>query len=238
VSETTAPVPTYRLFWYPGTCSRVAFVALEEIGIPYDLTLVDRMRRAAPWYLAINPKGKVPALATDGRTITENPAIQTYLARRHPEACLLPVGNADIEIDVLETISWFAAGVHPLVTRLRFPRVFSDLPESHPGIRTIACHLLEEAFAILEARLGDRDWLYGEWSIVDAYMLWLWFRATGSGMPGGAFPHCAAHARRCEARPSVAKVLDREEFELERLRVEGLLPANLPDFQVGRAPAH
>jgi glutathione S-transferase len=226
----------YRLYWYPGTCARVAYVALEEIGRPYEVILVDKLAGLLGDYLAINPKGKVPALVYEGHTITENPAIQTFLARRHPEAGLLPTGDPMIEIEALETVSWFAAGVHPYVTRLRFPRFFTDHADAHDSIRDVARHQLEESFEILEDRLKDRDWLFGEWTLVDVHMLWLWFRATGSGMDGNPFPRCIDHAARCEARPSVATVLRHEEDEFQRLRDAGHVPDGVPEFQAGHAP--
>lgn len=227
----------YRLYWYPGTCARVPYVALEEIGQPFQAVLVDKLGGGPdPALLALNPKGKVPVLTIGSRVITENPAIQTFLARRHPEAQLLPAGDPEVEIEALETISWFAAGVHPYVTRLRFPRFFTDRVDAHESLRTVARTQLEEAFTIVEARLQGREWLFGEWSLTDVHLLWLWFRATGSGMDGTAFPRCIAHAARCEARPSVATVLQREEDEYRRLRLAGRVPAGVPDFQAGRSP--
>jgi glutathione S-transferase len=225
----------YRLYWYPGTCARGPYVGLEEIGQPYEAVLVNKLGPPDPGFLALNPKGKVPVLTVGARTITENPAIQTFLARRHPEARLLPTGDAELEIEVLETISWFAAGVHPYVTRLRFPRFFTDRTDAYESIRAVARAQLEECFVILEARLQDRDWLFGDWSLADVHLLWLWFRATGSGMDGTAFPRCIEHAARCEARPSVATVLRHEEEEYARLREAGRVPAGVPDFQAGRS---
>lgn len=233
-----AGVSECRLFWYPGTCARVTFVALEEIGEPFAVTVVDLIGGPDPGYAEINPKGKVPALRVDGRTITENPAIHTYLSRRHPDAGLLPTGDSGVELEALETMSWFAAGVHPPITRQRFPRFFCDDPEAFPDIQRKARIQLEECFALIERRLAEQgDWLFGEWSVIDAYLLWLWFRATGSGLDGSMFPRCAAHARRCEARPSVAKVLDREEAELARLDAAGRVPDHIPPYQAGRAPS-
>lgn len=225
----------YRLYWYPGTCARIALVALEEIGEAYEAVLVDKLGGSDPDYLRVNPKGKVPALVLGSRTITENPAIQTFLSRRHPAAHLLPRGDLDIEIAALETLSWFAAGVHPAITRLRFPRFFSDQPEAHDSIRALARAQLEECFAIVETRLQDRQWLFGEWSLADVHLLWLWFRATGSGMEGAQFSRCIDHAARCEARPSVAAVLRREEEEYRRLGEAGRVPAGIPNYQVGRS---
>ena len=229
-----------ELYWGPGSCARVPFVALEEAGVDFDLRVINRFRgdNQTPEYRAVNPKGKVPTLVVDGWALTENPAIQTYLARTYPEARLLPSGDDRMQIEALSTMAWFASGLHTAVGRLRFPASSTtDGPESHDGIRAIARGELEKGFAILEDRLAGREWLFGDWSIVDAYMLWLWFRATGSGMDGTPFPRCADHARRNEQRPSVTRVLDREESEFAKFVASGSVPHDLPPHQVGRAPA-
>lgn len=215
----------------------MALVALEEIGEPYEAVLVDKLGGPDPAYLKLNAKGKVPLLTIGERTISENPAIQTFLSRRHPEAHLLPMGDPDTEIEVLETLSWFTAGIHPHITRLRFPRFFSDQPEAYDSIRAGARRQLEECFAIVEGRLSDHQWLFGDWSLADVHLLWLWFRATGSGMDGGPFRNCIAHAARCEARTSVAATLQREEDEYRRLSEAGRVPPGIPSYQVGRSPS-
>jgi glutathione S-transferase len=228
--------PNIELVWFPGTCSRVTLIALEEIGAPFVLTLAPWSWATSPEYLTLNPKGKVPTLVIDGTAFTENPAIITHLARTHPEARLLPTGDSLVDIDVLTTMSWFAAGVHPLVSRLRFPVFINDVTESFDRTRAIAAERLQACFAILEQRLTDREWLYDDWSVVDGYLLWLWFRAVGSGMDGSSFPRCADHARRCEQRPSVVRALDREESAYQRLLASGELGIAMPPYQVGRAP--
>src|SRR6476469_10543406 len=70
----------YVLYWSPGTCARVIYVGLEEIRLPYETTLVERSPGPPPEYFKVNPKGKVPALKVGDRILTENPAIQTFLA--------------------------------------------------------------------------------------------------------------------------------------------------------------
>lgn len=231
----SADTSSYTLFWYPGSCARTPFVALEEIGAPFDVVVIDRLADEAS-YRDINPKGKVPALRAEGRTYTENPALLTYLASRHPDADLLPTDPVSSH-EALELMSWFAAGIHPPITRQRLPSRFSDDPAAFESIQAFARAQLEEAFGIIENRLDGREWLFGEqWRIVDAYLLWLWFRATGSGMDGGPFPNSADHGRRCQLRPSVVAVLDREELEFERLEAAGKIPESVPAYQVGRAP--
>jgi glutathione S-transferase len=226
---------SYRLYWYPGTCSRVPLVALEEVGEPFEAILEDRISVPRPEYLAINSKGSVPTLVVGSVTVTENLAIQNYLARRHPSAKLLPTGTPEIDVAVLDMQSWFSSSLHPLVRQLRFPRWYTDDPAAHALLSANATPKLNAAIRILNARLREHTWLFDDWSLLDVHLLWLWFRATGSGLDGSSFSYVAAHAERCEARQSVARVLEREETELAALRAAGKVPDYVPDFQAGKA---
>jgi glutathione S-transferase len=222
----TAQVPrSLTLYWGAASCARVSLIALEEIGVPFTLEAVPKGERARPPYSEINPKGKVPLLVADGRQISENPAIQLFLARAFPAVGLLP-REQDAELEALSTMCWFASGIHPQITRARFPASTGASAESLAAVRAHAVEQLAAAFTLIEGRLADREWLLGDWSIVDAYLFWLWFRATGSGMDASAFPRCAGLAARIVERPSVARALERE---LEHIPAE--------DVFVGAAPA-
>ncbi len=225
---------TLELVWFPGTCSRVTLVALEEIGEPFTTTLAPLGRSSDAAFLALNPKGKVPVLLLDGAALTENSAIVSHLARLYPHAQLLPAGDPLVETDALATMSWFAAGVHPSITRLRFPLRFCETPGSAESTRALAAATLRGCFEIVEQRLADREWLYERWSVVDAYLLWCWFRAVGSGMDASGLVRCAAHAAACEEHPSVARALDREEAAYTQLLADGAFPPDHPPNQAGR----
>lgn len=226
----------YELYWFPGTCARVAFVALEEIGASFQVNVTDLVAERDQ-VRKVSPKGRVPVLVSDEGVVTENPVLLSFLARRHPEANLLPTGDPLVERDVLETMAWFASSLHPKITRLRFPIYSCKEKSAWASIKEVAATELGENFELVEKRLEGREWLFGEWSIVDVYLLWLWFRSTGSGMDGSRFLRCADLARRCQERPTVSKVLDREEAEWARFEQEGDFPSGFfPAFQVGRAP--
>jgi glutathione S-transferase len=230
-------VAEIELVWFPGTCSRVTLVALEEIGEPFSLRLSPVARGSDAEFLSINRKGKVPVLLIDGAVLTETPAIVTHLAGLYPTAKLLPTDDPLTVIDALATMSWIAGAIHPAITRLRYPLRFCDAPESADRTRALAAHALRDCFMVAEERLGNREWFYEDWSVVDAYLLWAWFRAVGSGMGSDGLPHCAEHAARCELRPSVARTLDREESTYVELLASGALPVELPPNQVGRTAA-
>jgi glutathione S-transferase len=228
--------PDATLHWFPGTCSRVVLIALEEVGLEYETRLarIDSPEGRAAYKSQVNPKGKVPALEIDGRLLTENPAIHTYLHARFPGAELLPA-DPDQGLDALMMMSWFAAGVHPPIFRSRFPIGTTTALECHDSIRETALDNLRDCFRQLEERLGDREWLFDSWTIVDAYMLWLWYRAVGSGLTAKEFPRVDGCARRCQQRPSAVTTLDREAETLATLEAQGM--QGLPPLQAGWLPA-
>jgi glutathione S-transferase len=226
-----------ELVWFPGTCSRVTLIALEEIGEPFSTRLAPVSRAGDVEFRSVNPKGKVPVLEIDGIALTETPAIMTELARLFPAAHLLPTGDPSVAVDALATMSWIAGGMHPPITRMRYPLRFCDVPGSEDRTRTLAAHALRSSFEVVETRLADREWLYDDWSVVDAYLLWAWFRGVGSGMDARGLVRCASHAWRCEERPSVARALDQEESTYAEMLATGTLSVDLPPNQVGRTPA-
>src|SRR5947209_5586074 len=80
------------LYFSPGASSMATHIALNEIGAPFELNYIPLHQHAnrEAGYLGVNPEGKVPTLMTDGRPLTEVAATLWYLARRYPEAGLLP----------------------------------------------------------------------------------------------------------------------------------------------------
>jgi glutathione S-transferase len=84
-----------RLYYAPGTCALATHIALEEAGAPYEAVLVDfrTQSQRSPEYLAVNPKGRVPALVTESGTLTETPALLCFVAQRFPKAELGPLAD-------------------------------------------------------------------------------------------------------------------------------------------------
>src|SRR5687768_17636747 len=85
-----------KLFYAPGTCALASHIALEDAGANYEVVRLDFAggEQRKPEYLKINPKGRVPALATDRGVLTENPAILAFIAQSFPKAKLAPFDDA------------------------------------------------------------------------------------------------------------------------------------------------
>jgi glutathione S-transferase len=102
------------LYFAPGSSSMAVHIALHEIGVPFDsrpLSFKKDLR--TPDFLALNPEGKVPVLLVDGRPLTEVAAILFYLAKRFPDAKLLPRDDVEAEAQALSWMSFIASTLHP-----------------------------------------------------------------------------------------------------------------------------
>ncbi|WP_158817843.1 glutathione S-transferase family protein [Methylocapsa sp. S129] len=181
------------LYFAPGSSSMAPHIALHEIGAPFEtrpLSFAKKENRA-PAYLAINREGKAPTLLIDGRPLTEVAAILFYLARRFPEAALMPDGDIEAEAQVVSWMSFLAATVHPA---------------RRQGIVHASA-----VYAIADQRLGDREWALGRYSIADIHLFRLFWRFRNSLLPpAGQFPNLSAHYVRMMARPAVRRTCEIE----------------------------
>jgi glutathione S-transferase len=181
------------LFFAPGSSSMAVHIALHEIGAPFEAKPMsfkkNEMRMAD--FLEINPAGKVPTLLIDGRPLTEVAGILFYLARRFPEAGLLPHGDIEAEAHVVSWMSFIASTLH-LARRQGLDHV-------------------REVYGITDRRLGG-GWILGErYSIADIHLFRVYWRMFNSLHPAsGEFPSLDAHYARMMARPAVQKTIEIE----------------------------
>lgn len=183
----------FTLYFAPGASSMAAHIVLHEVGATFDAHPLSwhKKENRNPTFLAINPEGKVPTLLIDGRPLTEVAAILFYLARRYPEAGLLPADDIEAEAQVISWMSFIASTVHPA--------------------RRQGLEHARGIYAIAEQRLGNREWAVGRYSIADIHLFRLFWRFRGSLNPApGDFPALSAHYDRMMARPAVKKTIEIE----------------------------
>jgi glutathione S-transferase len=196
------------LYYAPRTCALVPYVALTEAGARFEVRDFNTQanQHLRPEFLAVNPKHKVPVLLIDGAPLTENVAIQIWIARQFPKAQLLPIDPV-AEIQAISLISWVASTIHPHLTPNARPEYYCDTPGSAVGVRRVSARLLREDFAIAERRLADRDWFFEHFTNADTHFYWAFRRATLFGLDLDQFTNCREHMARMEQRPSVQAVL-------------------------------
>jgi len=201
-----------KLFYSPNACSLGINFLLEEIGKPFELVKVDFATGAQykPPFMDINPKSKVPALLRDnGALLTEFPAIAYYLAKTNPEKNLLPA-NVDGEAQALEIMDYLIATVHMRgYTRIFRPGNFNPHPEDEDAVKEAGKAFVVNGFKLLEPVLGDKPYILGEFSIVEAALFFLeyWARHR-AGIPMPAV--FEAHLDRLLARPAARRALAAE----------------------------
>lgn len=215
------------LFAAPGACSRVTITALEFLKVPFEYRLLRFMKQEmrAPEFLKVNPKGKVPALMIDGHLLTENVAILSYLAATHPEAGLLPKpDSAAASAKILADLNYCASTLHPIVTRIRNPHFFVDNKNAILEVRQKAIEAMKPNFDYIEKRLADAPYWHGEqWSAMDAYLHWIWFRSAEAKFTVADYPAFAVYSQKMGGLEQVQKMLQREKAAEQQLRNEGLI---------------
>src|SRR5215212_7637938 len=178
--------------------------ALEEVGQPYDVRLVSFAGMKQPAHLALHPFGQIPTYEEGDLALFESGAIVLHIAERH--SGLLPdEANARAR-----AIAWMFAALTtvqaPIVEREAMILMEKDkawfedrLPLLNERVRARLSQLSE--------RLGDADWLDGEFSAGDLLMVNVLRRPAGSSFLG-EYPNLSAYVARGEARPAFKRAFD------------------------------
>jgi glutathione S-transferase len=200
-----------KLFYAPGSCAMASHIALEEAAASYDAVCLDLRAgdQRKPEYLAVNPKGRVPALVTDRGILTENPAILAYVAQTHPAARLAPFEDA-YELGRVQSFnSYLCSTVHVAhAHRMRAYRWADDAAAIAEMQRKVPQNV-GECFDLIEREMFEGPWVMGErYSICDPYLFTLAGWLEGDGVDPARFPKIQDHQRRMKQRPAVRKVLE------------------------------
>lgn len=181
------------LYFSPGSSSMAAHIALHEIGTTFEAKPLSLRRNEtrSPEFLKINPAGKVPTLLVDGRPLVEVAGILFYVARRFPEAALLPHGDIEAEGRVVSWMSFIASTLHPARQR---------------GI-----DYAREVYGLADRLLGS-GWVLGDrYSIADIHLFRLYWRLFHAlKLERSTFPNLDALYARMMARPAVQRTIEAE----------------------------
>ena len=191
-----------KLYFSPGACSLSPHIVARELGIDLVLQKVDTAtKKLVPGgddYLAINPKGYVPALALDGGDVlTEGPAIVQYLADSKPEAKLIAPNGTLERYHMQEMLGYINSEIH---------KAYSPLfnPKTSPELRHDREEYLRKRYALIEARLAGHKYLFGDqFTVADAYLFTVTQWARFVKLDLSRFPNLLAFQERVAARPAV-----------------------------------
>ncbi|OEC94317.1 glutathione S-transferase N-terminal domain-containing protein [Rhizobium sp. YK2] len=189
------------LFYYPGACSIANHIALIEVGMPYKLISINQEKKTQDGrdFLAINPKGYIPALETDeGEVLTENAVILNYIAEKSGR--LLPKEDIS-KWRALEALAFMTSEIHG-----SYAPFFRNFPEPE---KVRAREKLAKAFSILSDQMGSKTFLISdELTIADCYLFWV---LMASGRSGVDLPeNLKSGYERLRVFPSVNRALSEE----------------------------
>lgn len=179
-------------------------IALEELGLAYQVQPLDLAKgeQKSAAFLRLNPNGKVPAIVDDGFGVMESGAILVWLAEKTGQ--LLPADPRARS----EALQWLMLQVGGLGPMMGQANLFGHYwPEKLPAVQARYLAEVRRLLAILDARLADRPFLAGEYSIADIAHF-CWARTAGwTGVDIAPFPRLTAWIDRVAARPAVQRGL-------------------------------
>jgi glutathione S-transferase len=169
-----------KLFYAPGACSIGIHYLLEAVGHAYERQKVDIKtgENRQPWYLAINPKAKVPTLQRDdGSVLTEFPVIAHHIAASAPDAGLFPQ-DSERALRAAEMTDYLVSTLHMQgFSRIFRPGKFCEDPATHDAIQRQGRDVVAAGLAVVERDLKPGGALHGEATFADAALFYVLFWA-------------------------------------------------------------
>jgi len=172
--------------------------ALEEVGQPYEVRLLSFQAMKEPAHLALHPFGQIPTYEEGDLALFESGAIVFHIAQRHTG--LLP----DDPNARARAITWMFAAlstVEPPIVDLTIAKLVEGKESWYERRLPLVEERIRGRLRELAARLGDADWLEGEFSAGDLLMVSVLLRLKTSGLLE-EYPNLSAYVARGEARPA------------------------------------
>ena len=195
-----------KLYYATGTISIAVAIALEEAGLDYDAIKVDFSTGAqtSPDYLALNPKGRVPALVLgDGTVLTETGALLDYIAALAPDACLVPTDPADAA-QMRSVMYYLASTMHVAHAHKMRGSRWADQQSSFDDMTAKVPQTMAACAAYVQSDCLRGDFVVGDAiSIADIYLFVVCNWLEGDGVSLADFPQIAEFQTRMETRSSV-----------------------------------
>jgi len=200
---------TLHFYYAPLSCALASHIVLEHIGADYQTTRFNLREndQRTPEYLAINPKGRVPALVTEHGILTETPAILFYLAQTHPQSNLAPMGDPFALAQVQSLNSWFCSTVHVAHAHGARASRWADDSNAQKAMKAKVAKNMTDCFELIEKQILRGPWVMGDHlTIADPYLFTMSSWLNSDGVDIKNFPRVSAHYDRMLTLPAVQKV--------------------------------
>lgn len=199
-----------KLYYAPGTIALASHIALAEADADYQAIALDfaKNEQRGEAYLAINPKGRVPALVTERGILTETPAILTFIAQNFPAARLAPLDDAFAFAELQALMAYLSSTMHVATAHFRRAARWADQESSFADMRAKVPQNTRDCCGLIEAGYFDGPWVMGaDYTIGDPYLFTLTGWLERFEIDVNEFPKIAAHRQAMQARPAVRRAL-------------------------------
>ncbi len=216
-----------QLHYYPSNASMIPHIVLEEMGVPFELVLVNRDVQAhkSADYLKLNPNGLIPALTDGDLVLYETAAICLHLADTHPQLALAPATGSNERAHFYKWLMWLTNTLQPSLIMYFYPDryVAAGNVAGAQEVKTQAqsriggmLQQLDDELARVQAGklVADSAWFVGaRYTLLDAYVFTLcrWTRGFSS-KPARSYPHLGPYLQRMLDRPAVQRVMVTEKI--------------------------
>jgi len=204
-----------KFYFAPNSCALASHIALEDAGAQYEAVRVNfaanEQRGAA--YAAINPKARVPSLATERGVLTETPAILAFIAQSYPKAELAPLADAFAFAEVQAFNAYLCATLHVAhAHRMRGYRwVDAADTAAIAAMQRKVPESVTACFALIEQQMLKGPFVMGEaYTICDPYLFTLAQWLEADGVDPARIPRVMAHRARIAERPATKRAIAME----------------------------
>ncbi len=227
-----------QLHYDPGSASMIPHIVLAELGVPFELVLVDRAVQAhkSADYLKLNPNGLMPTLVETSPirsqlVLYESAAICLHLCDTHPQARLAPPVGTNERAHFYKWLMWLTNTLQPALIIYFYPDRYvaagntAGAAEVKAQAQARIGGYLEQLDNELErvklrSKASDDvagldDWFMGaQYTVLDAFVFTLcrWTR-NFSALPARSYPHIGPYLQRMLLRPAVQRVMAAENLQ-------------------------
>ena len=197
-----------KLYGTTGAGSVAPQAALTHIGADFELKMLDfkKEEHLAPEFLALNPRGQIPALVLDdGTVITESAAVLLHIADMHADSGLIAAPGTTTRAQTYRWMALLATNVYEGMLRYMYPEQYTT-EEKHDGVVASGEQVLSRAFAILNDTLDGRPTLVENFSVADIYMAMLFYWHHDLPALTAGLPHLQPAVDNTLSKPGISDV--------------------------------
>ena len=202
-----------KLYYAAHTCSLASHIALEDAGAEYSTVRISfaAEEQRKPEYLAITPKGRVPALVTDRGILTETPAMLAFIAQSFPQAKLAPLDDPFLFAQVQAFNSYLCSTLHVAHSHRMRGNRWADDPAAIEAMKRKVPDSVAACYELIESKMLRGPWVMGDaYTICDPYLFTVAQWMEGDSIDPSRFPKVSDHRQRMSERAAVRKVVAEE----------------------------